>query len=101
MVKKLKCIVILMKKVIMSRETKIKISLICGTLIFFMFVVYLKHTNIDFLYKLTFNIKGRTGIKLLTFYYLFFIAGIMGLMMLIDIFFCKGINSNRCFVERK
>ena len=89
-----------MNKVIISRETKIKISLIGGTLIFFIFILYLKNTNIDFLYKLTFNIKGRTGIKLLTFYYLFFIAGLMGIIMLIDIFACKVIKSNKCFIQK-
>ena len=89
-----------MNKVIISRETKIKISLIGGTLIFFIFILYLKNTNIDFLYKLTFNIKGRAGIKLLTFYYLFFIAGLMGFIMLIEIFVCKVIKSNKCFIQK-
>tara|TARA_Y100000591_G_scaffold332999_1_gene372995 strand:+ start:5968 stop:6240 length:273 start_codon:yes stop_codon:yes gene_type:complete len=90
-----------MNKVIMTRETKIKISLIGGTLIFFMFIIYFKYTNMDFLYKLTYYIKGRLGVKLLAMYYLFFIAGVMGIMILTDIFVCKVVNSNRCFVEKK
>ena len=89
-----------MNKVIISKGTKIKISLIGGTLVFFLFVAYFRFTNIDFLYKLAFNTRGRIVSKIIAMYGLVFIAGVMGIMMLIDKFVCGVIKSNKCFTEK-
>ena len=89
-----------MNKVIISKGTKIKISLIGGTLVFFLFVAYFRFTNIDFLYKLAFNTRGRIVSKIIAMYGLVFIAGVMGIMMLIDKFVCGAIKSNKCFTEK-
>ena len=88
------------KKVMISKKTKIGISVIGGTLIFFSLFIYFRFTNIEFLYKLSFNVRSRGASKILILYLFGFIIVIMGALKLTDLFFCDLINSRMCFIDK-